>query len=171
MRKKKRSDSVLLLKPQNSQKNKKTTWKHKNATTNFDYTTITGRRSVGVTTANLRPIDHREGYMSCDWPFYSLSHTFPKALHSNKAVGSIWPRLNLLTGDKVMIFHPPPGVCLDSFSHQTWTCLQMGGAQPVLFAIRMSFIYFWYLIFITFTVCVSIFMTSHFGEAVGLLSI
>ena len=29
------------------------------------------------------PIDHREDYRSCTWPFYSLVRTFPKALHSD----------------------------------------------------------------------------------------
>ena len=49
----------------------------------------------------------------------------------------------------------------DSFSHQTWPRLKTGGAQPVLFECR--YIYFLYIIFITFAVCVSIFMTSPLG--------
>ena len=43
-RKRKRSDSVLWQKPLHRKKNpKKTTWQHKNATKNIDYTTIADR--------------------------------------------------------------------------------------------------------------------------------
>ena len=59
--------------------------------------------------------------------------------------------------------------CRDSFSHQTWARFQPGGAQPALFGCR--YIYFWYIIFINYAVCVLIFMTSQLGVAVGLLSI
>ena len=41
--KKERSDSVLLQKPLHRQKNPKSNVKHKNATKNFDYTTIADR--------------------------------------------------------------------------------------------------------------------------------
>ena len=34
-------------------------------------------------TTTVWPSDHREDYMSCAWPFYSLVRTFPKALNSD----------------------------------------------------------------------------------------
>ena len=33
-------------------------------------------------------------YRSCAWPFYNLVQIFPRALHSNKAVGTIWRDLS-----------------------------------------------------------------------------
>ena len=46
----------------------------------------------------------------------------------------------------------------DSFSNQTWARFQMGGSWPALFGCH--YIYFWYIIFITYAVRVSIFITS-----------
>ena len=34
-------------------------------------------------TMTVWPIDHREDYRSCAWPFYSPVQSFPKALHSD----------------------------------------------------------------------------------------
>ena len=45
-------------------------------------------------TTTVWPTDHREDYRSCAWPFYRLVRTFPKTLHSNKAVGTIWRALS-----------------------------------------------------------------------------
>ena len=45
-------------------------------------------------TTTVWPIDYREDYRSWALPFYSLVRTFPEALHSNKAVGTIWRALS-----------------------------------------------------------------------------
>ena len=54
----------------------------------------------------------------------------------------------------------------DSSSHQTWTLFQMGGVQPAL--CECHYIYVLYNIFITYAVCVYIFITCLIVVAVGL---
>ena len=53
-----------------------------------------GQNSQTPSMTTVWPIDHREDYRSCALPFYSLVHTFHKALHSDKAVGTIWRALS-----------------------------------------------------------------------------
>ena len=56
-------------------------------------------------------------------------------------------------------------VSRDFFSHQTWARFQTGGARPVYSDVTIY--KFWYIIFMTYAVCVSIFITSPLGVAVG----
>ena len=57
----------------------------------------------------------------------------------------------------------------DSFGHQTWVHSQIGGAQLAIFGCH--YIYFWYVIFSTYDVWVSIFITSSIDVAISFLSI
>ena len=89
---------------------------------------------------------------------------------TNKAVGTIWQASsNLLRGDKVMIFVPSDSGVGTLSAIRPELASRRVEHSPSLFGCH--FIYFWYIIFITYTVRVSIFMTSPPGNAVGFLSI
>ena len=89
---------------------------------------------------------------------------------TNKAVGTIWRALSKPPQRRQgPDLRPPLIVSRDSFSHQTWARFQPGRALPALFGCH--YIYFCYIIFIIYALCVSIFITSPLGVAVGLLSI
>ena len=78
---------------------------------------------------------------------------------------------NTMIRTYVLYPHFPP-----HFNH-TFQLLQpsdlssLPDGRSIACPIRMSLLYFRYIIFITYAVCVSIFMTSPLGVAVGLLSI
>ena len=102
-------------------------------------------------------------------PYTALYRPFLKhCTLTNKAAGIIWralskPPYSRQGPDRPLI------VIQDSYSHQTWTPFQKGGAQPALLGCHS--IYFLYIIFITYDVCLSIFMITPLGAADGLLSI
>ena len=118
-------------------------------------------------TTTVWHLDHQEEYGFCAWLYTALYRPFLKhCTLTNRRWGLCdGPCPALLRGDWALY---PLIVSRESFSHQTLTRFEMGRAQPAI--CWCSIKYFLYIIFIPYAVCVSIFITSLLGVAVGLFS-